>query len=380
MKFNVKSLILSTLMILSLVLPYAVPVIADYDNVREGDFTENPREGSIVVGITGTFMTVSEKEKTELLARINEIRKEACDEGLPYPGNTSKKLTSSDYVPIKWSRSLEEVAAVRAVEASVYLDHKRLAKNNTSIWTNNYGAPANAENIAWNFGTAKFDTLLRGIDQWYSEKSAWENGENGMTGHYASMINPEHKYIGLSGFYNPNGRFPSTILNQMSRQSGLDESTAGIGGDVIQKIEVDPAFLTEISIAGADNLAVGSREQFIVNCTVTATTFDNYTSCGKGRVFTGLTWRSDNTAVADVDQNGNVTAVSDGTATITASLDTGLSAAFTVTVGCAGPNGHNWGEWTVTTPIPKALRQGSAKTIKLISRHERYQNSFMCIS
>ncbi|MBR7062079.1 MAG: hypothetical protein IKI42_03510, partial [Clostridia bacterium] len=81
----------------------AQSVFADEYPPREGDFTENPRVGNVIMGIEGEFVTITEAEKALLLARVNEIRKEACDEGVPSPANRNVALTSADYVPLKWS-------------------------------------------------------------------------------------------------------------------------------------------------------------------------------------------------------------------------------------------------------------------------------------
>ena len=266
MKFNVKSLILSTLMILSLVLPYAVPVIADYDNVREGDFTENPREGSIVVGITGTFMTVSEKEKTELLARINEIRKEACDEGLPYPGNTSKKLTSSDYVPIKWSTELEKMARLRAVEAGFILGHAR--HNGKSIWTAAYGVTSYGEVIAWNGSI----NMVPGVNQWYSEKQDWLNAcaglEHDETGHYTQMINPSNKYVGLGLFKAQGIWYGSALAGEFtSYGSGLSETFLPTYTGVYQKFDVKTEYLGAYSLSVPADICVGQQSTAMTTIT-----------------------------------------------------------------------------------------------------------------
>ena len=69
-------------------------------------------EGCIFLGAEGSYLT----EAQNALDRINEIRWEACTEGVPDPGNASRNLTEADYVPIKWSTDLEKVARLRAVE------------------------------------------------------------------------------------------------------------------------------------------------------------------------------------------------------------------------------------------------------------------------
>ena len=72
-------------------------------------------EGCTLVGVEGEYIT----QAKEALKRINEIRYEACKEGVQDPRNTSRNLTENDYVPIKWSSDLEYIARIRAAEATV---------------------------------------------------------------------------------------------------------------------------------------------------------------------------------------------------------------------------------------------------------------------
>ena len=296
--------------------------------VREGDFTGSPREGNIVVGIEGTFVTVDEAAKSTLLKRVNEIRKEACDEGVPYPNDRTKNLKSSDYVPLKWSGLIELVAAMRAVEASMCIAHQRLAKGHTSVWENNYGVSTNGENLAWNWESASVDAILMGIEQWYDEKADWINDTpDAVTGHYTSMINPAMKYIGLAGFSNPSARYRMTVTNQLSAYDGLDEKTAGVSGGVTQKIEVDPAYVEEMTVTGEDLIDAGQSVKLTARAKVTVTS-----SSGCGPIFTGVTWKSETPSVASVDASGTVTGLKAGTAKIKASLPTGKSAVFEIDV------------------------------------------------
>ena len=76
------------------------------------------------LGIKGSYIT----DMQNALNRINAIRKEACDEGIKDPRNESRNLTSSDYVPIKWSSDLEYIARIRAAEASVYRQQIRISR------------------------------------------------------------------------------------------------------------------------------------------------------------------------------------------------------------------------------------------------------------
>ena len=320
--------ILTVVMLLTSVAQF---VFADEYPPREGDFTEEPREGNVVMGIEGEFVTITEEEKAILLDRVNEIRKEACDEGVPSPSDRSVALTSADYVPIKWSRLIELIAAMRAVESSVAIAHQRLAVN-TSVFTNNYGAPSNAENIAWNFNSPTVNAILAGIEQWYDEKEDWVNGTSGaVTGHYTSMINPGMRYIGLAGFYNSAARWPMTVTNQLSKRSGLDENVAGIGGKVTQKTEVNPVYIKSLQLEGNRLMHVGETGTLTNRATVEVTS-SIATSHGEGPLYSGLTWESSAPGVVAVDAEGNIEALGKGAAVITAKLNDDVYASIEINV------------------------------------------------
>ena len=97
------------------------------------------------------------------MKRINEIRKEACKQGVQDPRDPNRKLTMSDYVPVKWSSDLEYIARVRAAEASVYMDHQR--PNGTMCFSqaSPNGVKSWGEVLAWN----NSNDMITGIDQWY---------------------------------------------------------------------------------------------------------------------------------------------------------------------------------------------------------------------
>ena len=77
-------------------------------------------EGCSLLGLEGEFII----DTDAALKRINEIRYEACKEGVINP-STGSKLTMSDYVPIKWSADLEYIARIRAAEACLTMAHAR---------------------------------------------------------------------------------------------------------------------------------------------------------------------------------------------------------------------------------------------------------------
>lgn len=95
--------------------------------------------------------------------------------------------------------------------------------------------------------------------------------------------------------------------------------TLGEGGSVTPP---DPVSVTGVSLnKNATTIAIGANET--LTATITPANADNQ----------AVTWSSNNTAVASVDQNGKVTGVSAGTATITVTTQDGnKTASCTVTV------------------------------------------------
>lgn len=197
-------------------------------NIRGTDVIE-AKAGCTLVLYKGTFKRA---DKAAILSKINAYRKEACEKGYPDPRNTSRRLTASDYVPIKWSSDLEWIAQTRAAEASLTMAHKRPNGAGFSITYN--GVKSNAEVLAWN---NKADYIMHGIGQWYGEKSNWVNKKSGtVTGHYKQMINPDNTYIGIGGFKPPTGY--STVAGEYSKSNGLDETQVGVNGTYYQTVEV----------------------------------------------------------------------------------------------------------------------------------------------
>lgn len=96
------------------------------DTVTESDSLE---ENCVWLGLKGSYLANADAA----LKRVNEIREEACREGVQDPRDPDRKLTMADYVPIKWSSDLEYIARIRAAEASVYMDHER--SNGTMCFT-----------------------------------------------------------------------------------------------------------------------------------------------------------------------------------------------------------------------------------------------------
>ena len=262
-------------------------------------------QDNILLGIKGRYIT----DMQNALNRINEIRKEACDEGIKDPRNESRNLTSSDYVPIKWSSDLEYIARIRAAEASILLEHKRLNGNRCFAINSPNGIRSYGEVLAWN-NTRKF---LPGIEQWYGEKEDWVGNTGKVTGHYTQMINPNNTYVGLATFINPNARYSTTTAGQYTSQKNLDESFGPAIDNCVQTVEVKVENVAANMGEFKNSLAASESVQAEFNLT----------SYGrKVEPLDEVNWTSSAPNTVAVNDTGMVTGVHEGTADITATYET----------------------------------------------------------
>ena len=324
------------------------------DSILPTDVT-TASDGCALLGVKGSYIT----DMRAALDRVNAIRKEACEEGVPDPRNSSRKLTSSDYVPIKWSSDLEYIARIRAAEASLVLAHTR--PNGTRCFTLNSpnGIRSYGEVLAWN-NTRKF---LPGIEQWYEEKEDWVNqNNNAVTGHYTEMIDPANQYVGYATFINPDARYSTTTSGEYNKyDNNLDES---FGPDISNCTQTIEAQTSDITVGMSD------FEELQAPNSVQADFYANITnsSCNLSVLDNNVSWKSSNTSVATVDAKGLVTGVQAGNADITAALSS-LSATKMIKVAAA-VHEHSWDagkvttEATCTTDGVKTYTCSVCKTIK----------------
>lgn len=286
------------------------------------------RDGCVLVGVKGSYIT----DVQAVLARVNEIRKEACEEGVPDPRNEKRKLTPSDYVPIRWSSDLEYIARIRAAEASLIIAHTR--PNGTRCFTlkSPNGIQSYGEVLAWNY-TQKF---LPGIEQWYEEKADWVNqNSSAVTGHYTQMIDPDNIYAGYATFINPDAKYPTTTSGEYSSYADMDETSGPDISNCTQTIEAELANLT----AGMSDFADLKEEN-----SVQADFYVQLSDSGcKLSFLDKAEWKSSNPSVASVDGNGQVKGLKKGTADITA-FKGSLTATRTVRV----IHDHSWDAGKVT--------------------------------
>ncbi len=324
MKLIKKRTKLAAIMAAIMLMAFSASTFTEAATVRDSD-KKTASSGTAIIGVNGTY---DKPNVSSLLNRINAIRKEACNEGV-YCRALGRKLSNSDYVAISWDSSLEYIAQVRAAEADVFMSHNR--PNETSTFTLRYGDKgSSAEVIAWNYGG-----ILSGIEAWYDEKATYISAPNDTslnTGHYAAMINPNYKSIGLAGFTSGDTATQyelSTYMGEFGTGAG-DGKTLGASGDYIQKMEILTSNVSGVKITGDTSVSVGSSKVLTANCSLTHAGAWTVTT-SNAIVYSGATWTSLNTAVATVDSNGRVTGKKKGTATIVAKLGN-YQGSFTVNV------------------------------------------------
>lgn len=285
---------------------------------------EKPDEGNVMVGVEGTFSSAT---KEEILNRINEIRKEACENGIRDPRDGKTSLKSSDYEPIEWSADLEWIAQLRAAEACVNQDHTR--PNGKRPWFTYNGISSNGENLAWNSGG-----MMQGIEQWYGEKADWINDTQGaVTGHYTILINPDIKYVGLGAFQLASGGWIAVsgeFLGDVGRT--LDSTKSDLNGACTQLMEVSGANVSSLTVSGVQTMNGGEEKVFSVSGEMNMEDAWGNPTVFSAPITSGLTWTSSNPKAVTVDaQTGKVKAVGSGTSIITASVGK-VKGTYTVTV------------------------------------------------
>ena len=327
-KKTIKKRILAGLLVFSLIVPANVAG-AKTQTVLETNVTE-ASEGCTLVGVYGSYFAQAE----EALAKINEIRKEACEAGnIRDPRDSGRYLQPSDYVPLKWSSDLEYIARIRAAEAGIafrFMDsgHDRLNEKDTfSIGSN--GISSSSEDLAYYY----VKDMIEGILLWYSEKQYWVKQDfSEETGHYKSMINPKYTYVGFGGFYSEAAPYPATMAGEFSTESDLDETIMEAPEDVMQKIEVSNDYIQETYLDGDD--------QIFTNGTTTVTPRVKLRRNNAIRnvwSMEDVTYTSSDPAVATVTQDGLVTGITNGTVTITAKSGDTIVAQKEITVKCNHP-------------------------------------------
>lgn len=289
--------------------------------------------GCTMLGIYGSYYSQAQ----EALDKLNEIRKEACEAGnIPDPRDPSRMLTSDDYKPLRWSRDLESIARIRAAEAGISFNfmasgHDRPSDKDT-FSLSFHGVSSNCEDLAYCWGKS----MTEGVILWKSEQKDWvDQNLSNETGHYTSMINPKYNYVGLGDFYSEAAPYPNTVAGEFSTRTGLNETMQDVQTDVIQKVEISNKYIKENFLDGADTINTEQTSSLTAKVRLERTRSNGKVSTREIWSVQPLTYSSSDRTIATVDNNGNVTGLTNGDVTITAKADNAIFATKTVHISCA---------------------------------------------
>lgn len=290
----------------------------------------SPSAGCELVGIEGSYRT----DAAAALKRINAIRLEACKEGVPNPSDPLKALRESDYVPLKWSYDMEQIARLRAAEAITVTGHTRPNGKSCFSLKSPNGAASTGEVLAWNNSAS----MITAVNQWYAEKEDWVQGNNTVTGHYTSMIDPSNVSVGLGLFQSSNGAWSSATCGRFSRVSQQDTTQLAAVPSCLQIIEVQQVYLSsegsiETNNGNFNKLGVGDRRECVFMQTLTSGVRES-----RVRAMGAVTWTSSDPKVISVNSSGILTVTGMGTAVIKAVTRNGAAGSRTITVKSALAN------------------------------------------
>ena len=312
--------------------PTATPDAKATPPILETDVASTSN-GCTMLGIYGSYYSQAQ----EALDKLNEIRKEACEAGnIPDPRDPSRMLTSDDYKPLRWSRDLESIARIRAAEAGISFNfmasgHDRPSDKDT-FSLSFHGVSSNCEDLAYCWGKS----MTEGVILWKSEQKDWvDQNLSNETGHYTSMINPKYNYVGLGDFYSEAAPYPNTVAGEFSTRTGLNETMQDVQTDVIQKVEISNKYIKENFLDGADTINTEQTSSLTAKVRLERTRSNGKVSTREIWSVQPLTYSSSDRTIATVDNNGNVTGLTNGDVTITAKADNTIFATKTIHISCA---------------------------------------------
>lgn len=214
--------------------------------------------------------------------------------------------------PLELNLILEDLALVRAAETSIHWDHRRpdgtyLSETNSAVAGENIaGGLANARSV--------FDNWLKS------------------PGHYANMVDPAYKSIGIAAYGTVQGKAPlwwSQVFSTKLAGTPMPERSNGI--TIEQRVKLAPEFLKmqihsaaeidrPLEIADtAENPALRLQigEQVKVYGLAHYIFADDFPQAGSLPEY-ALNWENSDPSVIALDEEGNIEALNYGTAVVTA--------------------------------------------------------------
>lgn len=304
---------------------YVETVEAASVEIRE-NVNSKLKSGNVLIGVQGKDYT---SNVSDVLKTINQVRYDACKEGVINPA-TGKPLTLNDYKPLKIGKLCTKAAKIRAVEASLYLDHVRPNGEEPfaviyGLNGSEYGLGWVGENLAW------YPDEKTSIEGWIDEKDDYVNNvANAMIGHYEALISTNYNYIGISSF-NPDydtqkWNWTCTEATFAGNDTEVTPETAKNGAPVLAKVEVSLSKTFNQCISGNAMAYIGDKNKYEV-----LVSYDNKQGGNMASkiydcpVYDKVTWKSSDESV--LKYNGtSFEALKLGRVTLTATVGEGSNA------------------------------------------------------
>lgn len=212
--------------------------------------------------------------------------------------------------PLAMDSTLMDVATVRAVESITYFSHTR--PDGTSCIT--ASSSMAGENIAIGFG--KPELVVEG----------WMNS----SGHRANILNSAFGCVGIACVYHDGNWFWAQSFGRSAGDGKLTEASPYI----IQNVNVLSGLITP-TWSSATVIDLGTEETAATHKIAITSPNTEWEYASYALDNSLFTFRSSDTSVLTVDEAGNMTPVSVGEATVTASLnaDSSRTVSQTVKVG-----------------------------------------------
>ena len=301
-----KSALATALCVTVLAAGFIFPVHVQAANaIRPSNVTE-PGEGCKLYNYQGTFDTAT---KDEILTEINKIRKDACDRGVHITA-TGRTLKPSDYVPIKWSSALENMALLRSAET--FGSYGTFRPNGDSDNSGaSYGVPSDAEIM-------DTKTIMKSVSDWYdTQQRNWLiNKNNEAINEYVSLIDPNNTYCGLASFNSVSGDHCIAEFSQTTK--ALDTTKLDVSGFIGQTVEVNTSTVTGFELYSYSEMIVGRTYPHASLMLVNEVDAKPYGSRYNHPVIENTNcWSSSDPSALTIDYLGNMTPKKAGTYTIT---------------------------------------------------------------
>lgn len=155
--------------------------------------------------------------------------------------------------------------------------------------------------------------MVSGKNDWISRDS------NAVTGHYTSLINPNHKFIGIGSFIRDTGGWYG-VITEFGSGTAVSQAHSSLKGKMTQTIEVAKKNIKHLKLKAPSYIKLNKSKKLSITCSVTYPGIaggQNKTVC---KISKNVIWKSSKPSVISVSHSGRITANKTGKAIVTAQI------------------------------------------------------------